>query len=65
MHKILRMPEVMTNTGLARSTIYKMIAEKKFPEQISLGIKSVGWLECDIQNWIQEKIYQSQNEQKA
>jgi len=50
MYQILRMPEVMKKTGLARSTIYKMIAKDNFPEQISLGIKSVGWLESDIQN---------------
>ena len=65
MHKILRLPEVMRNTGLARSTIYKMIAEKIFPNQISLGVKSVGWLESDIQNWIQEKISQSNAAQKS
>ena len=59
------MPEVMKNTGLARSTIYKMIAEKIFPNQISLGAKSVGWLESDIQNWIQEKISQSNVAQKS
>jgi prophage regulatory protein len=62
MHKILRLPEVMKNTGLARSTIYKMIAAKSFPVQISLGVKSVGWLESDIQNWIQDKISQSKPE---
>jgi len=59
MHKIIRLPEVMKNTGLARSTIYKMITAKTFPVQISLGAKSVGWLESDIQNWIQDKIPQS------
>ena len=65
MHKILRMPEVMKNTGLARSTIYKMIAEEIFPNQICLGKKSVGWLESDIQNWIQEKISQSNIDHKS
>jgi len=56
MDKVLRLPEVMRTTGLARSTIYKMIAEKSFPKPIPLGVKSVGWLESDIQNWIQERI---------
>jgi len=65
MHKILRLPEVMKNTGLARSTIYKMVAAKNFPVQISLGVKSVGWLESDIQNWIQDRISQSKNEVKT
>jgi prophage regulatory protein len=59
MHRILRLPEVMNNTGLARSTIYKMVAAKSFPIQISLGAKSVGWLESDIQSWIEAKISDS------
>ncbi|MBO9657781.1 MAG: AlpA family transcriptional regulator [Chitinophagaceae bacterium] len=59
MHKIIRLPEVMRTTGLARSTIYKKITEKTFPNQIPLGPKSVGWLETDIQKWIQEQITQS------
>jgi len=59
MYRIVRLPEVMQHTGLARSTIYKMIAAKTFPNQIPLGTKSVGWLESDIQNWIQERILQS------
>ena len=59
MYKIIRLPEVMMATGLARSTIYKKITEKTFPNQIPLGPKSVGWLETDIQSWIQEQVMQS------
>jgi prophage regulatory protein len=57
--RIMRLPEVKKDTGLARSTIYKKIAEKTFPSQIPLGTKAVGWLERDIQNWIQARISQS------
>ncbi|WP_040628249.1 helix-turn-helix transcriptional regulator [Mucilaginibacter paludis] len=60
MHKIMRLPEVIYNTGLARSTIYQKIAAAKFPAPITLGPKSVGWLQSDVQNWIQEKINQTQ-----
>jgi len=59
MNKIIRLPEVKNRTGLARSTIYKKMAEKTFPIAISLGSKSVGWLEADVQNWIQSMIDQS------
>lgn len=58
MHKILRMPEVKETTGLGRSTIYKKISEKEFPEPISLSAKAVGWLESDIQKWIEYRIGQ-------
>jgi predicted DNA-binding transcriptional regulator AlpA len=36
-HRIMRLPEVKTITGLSRSTIYFRIAEGTFPKQVSLG----------------------------
>ena len=59
MHKIMRLPQVMKDTGLARSTIYKKITENTFPKQISLGAKSVGWVEADVQEWIEKRIRES------
>ncbi len=55
----------MKYTGLARSTIYKMMAANNFPGQIALGSKSVGWVEAEIEQWIQERISQSQIELKT
>ncbi len=60
MHKIIRLPAVKAATGLACSTIYKKMSEKTFPKQISLGGRSVGWLESDIQNWIEKQVSQSE-----
>ena len=59
MHKIIRLPEVINVTGLARSTVYKKVADKSFPSPISLGSKSVGWLEANVQDWIQQQIARS------
>lgn len=53
---ILRLPAVMKRTGLARSTIYLRISEGSFPKSISLGEKAVGWIEADIDNWINNQI---------
>ena len=56
MHTILRLPAVKTSTGLSRSTIYLRIAEGTFPRPISLGGRAVGWLEAEIQEWLQQRI---------
>jgi len=56
MHTILRLPEVMRSTGLSRSTIYLRIAEGTFPKPVNLGGRAVGWLEVDIQEWLQRRI---------
>ena len=55
-HKLLRLPEVKSTTGLSKSTIYARIAEGTFPKQISLGPRLVVWVESDIQNWISEQV---------
>ncbi len=56
MHTVLRLPEVKARTGLSRSTIYFRIAQGSFPKPISLGGRAVGWLEAEIQEWLQSCI---------
>ncbi len=58
-YTILRLPQVKNQTGLSRSAIYQRIAENKFPKQIALGGRAVGWLETDIQNWIKQRLAES------
>lgn len=53
---ILRLSQVMTMTGLARSTIYLHTSQGIFPNPIKLGSNSVGWLESDIDAWLDEHI---------
>jgi prophage regulatory protein len=55
-HAVLRLPGVKRITGLSRSTIYLRIAEGTFPKPISLGDRAVGWLEDDLQMWLQQRI---------
>jgi prophage regulatory protein len=55
-HRIMRLPEVKLVTGLSRSTIYFRIALGTFPKQVSLGGRAVGWLENEIQEWLQRQI---------
>ena len=60
--KILRLKEVKTRTGLGRSTIYLRIAQGNFPKSIALGERAVGWLESDLDEWINERIRQSRQD---
>ena len=54
--RIIRLKEVMNSTGLARSTIYKYIAEGTFPKPVSLGDRCVGWVESEVHDWILARI---------
>ena len=58
-HQILRILEVADRTGLARSSIYAKIQAGDFPRPIKLGARSVGWLEADVDHWIDQQISRS------
>lgn len=54
--RIIRLSVVIETTGLARSTIYKLINAGDFPRPIPLVGRSVGWLESEVQEWIKGRI---------
>jgi len=54
---IERLPEVSKRTGLRKSTIYKMIAESKFPPSVPLtDSKARGWDSRAVSAWIEKRI---------
>ena len=55
----LRLPQVCKMTGLRRSMIYRMQAEKRFPQRIKLTERAVGWLEREVQEWLAQRIENS------
>ncbi len=57
--KIIRLPQVMEITGLARSTIYKWIKQGNFPAQVNLGPNSVGFLSTEISEWLSDRVQHS------
>ena len=54
--KLIRLKKVSELTGLARSTIYKYIAEGAFPKSMKLGPRLVAWVEEEVQAWIAARI---------
>lgn len=53
---ILRRRQVEARTGLSKSSIYLAIQRGEFPRPINIGKRAVGWLESDIDSWVQERI---------
>lgn len=54
--KIVRIKEVVSITGLSRATIYRYMDENTFPRSISLGKNSVGWIESEIYQWVENLV---------
>lgn len=56
---ILRFPSVKARTTVPRSTAYLWMSQGNFPKPIKLGGRAVGWLEEDIEQWLNQRIEQS------
>ncbi|ENM3861893.1 TPA: AlpA family phage regulatory protein [Vibrio vulnificus] len=55
--RFLRLKEVMSLTGLGRSTIYKFMAdETDFPKSVPLGGRAVAWVESEIEEWMESRL---------
>jgi prophage regulatory protein len=55
-HKIIKLPRVKDTTGKSRSSIYDGIKKGTFPAPISIGVRAVGWLESDIDAWLENCV---------
>ena len=51
-----RLPQVKARTGLARSTLYRMIACGEFPKNIKLGERVSAWNSAEVDVWIASRI---------
>ena len=58
-HKILRLPDVIERVGFSRSSIYAFVGNGTFPKPVQIGIRAVGWLDSDVDDWLNAKIEQS------
>ncbi|HAT3694595.1 AlpA family phage regulatory protein [Serratia marcescens] len=43
-------------TGLKRSTVYQKMKNDKFPKSVSIGERSVAWVESEINGWVSNNI---------
>lgn len=55
-NRVIRLPAVIRMTGLSRSTIYLHMSKGFFPQSVSLGERAVGWVESQIDQWLDERI---------
>ena len=61
----LRIADVCRVTGLPRATIYEMVSRGKFPAQVRLSPRAVGWIESEILEWQQARIEERDGAKEA
>lgn len=53
---VMRRKQVVASTGLCAGTISNLILRGEFPASFQLtGLRSVGWLESDVNEWIRNR----------
>jgi prophage regulatory protein len=53
--KLLRLPAVCERTGLSRTTLYRWVADGRFPHPIKVGPRLIAWPSRTIDQWIVEQ----------
>jgi prophage regulatory protein len=53
---IIKLYQVQNITTLSRTTIYRLIADGKFPKQIKLSERSSGWVEQEVIDYLDKCI---------
>jgi len=56
-NRVLRMRDLPNKVGFRPSTIYEMVAAGRFPRPFKLvsGGRATGWLESEIDSWLDER----------
>jgi prophage regulatory protein len=50
--RLIRLEEVKQRVGLSRASIYKRMADGRFPKSRSMGSRCAVWIESEIDEWI-------------
>jgi prophage regulatory protein len=52
---LLRIGAVTRLIGLGRSTIYRLMAESRFPAPVRLSTRAIAWRRSDLDRWSAER----------
>ncbi len=62
--RLIRVPEVLRRVGFSRTKMYELIKEGRFPDKVKIGLRSVAFVESEIDAWIDNAISQSRSVSK-
>ena len=62
---VIRLPEVIRQTGMCKSQIYALKTKGIFPQSIKIGPRAVGWCEDEVQHYIETRPRSDAGTRKA
>lgn len=55
MKRLMPIAETLRRTGTGRTTLLKLVRERKFPQPVKVGGVNM-WLESEVEDWIDHLI---------
>lgn len=53
--KVLKLEDVIKLTGISKVTVWRLENKGQFPHRIVLSPNRVGWIEHEVQDWIESR----------
>ena len=57
--RILKAKEVAERVSISTSQVYRLVRDGRFPEPVKITENRSGWLETEVDQWIDECIRRS------
>ncbi|MCW7547158.1 AlpA family transcriptional regulator [Photorhabdus sp. APURE] len=54
--RLIRLSEVLSRTGYGKAWIYRLVSEGRFPQPVKIGLRSIAFVESEVEDWIQSVI---------
>jgi len=54
--QLVRLSDVLEQTALSKTAAYAGIRAGTFPKPVQLGERAVGWVQAEIDAWVQARI---------
>jgi prophage regulatory protein len=63
----LRLPKVREVTGYSKSTIYRLMAQRRFPPCVKLsdGYSASAWVASEVQDWMASRVAASRPDPRS
>lgn len=63
--RFIRLSEVLRRTEYSKAWIYRLLKENRFPQSVKIGVRSIAFIEIEIDEWINNRIAKSHHDLKT
>ncbi|ASK76088.1 TPA: AlpA family transcriptional regulator [Klebsiella pneumoniae] len=61
-NSLIRLAEAQRRTGYSKAWLYRLIGQKRFPQPVKIGSRSIAFIESEVDEWINQRIAESRSE---